>query len=179
MAEFYTSEVTGYTNASGSWVSLSDKYPDRLRIEYSTSITDDGRIAVKWSIEGNASEGKKSDETYTKIYGCSLTIGGSSVCSKTWSSGNLYHGKVIDSGTKYFDASYSGKSITLVAKATIYGQAADNSTGSKTITLPSVGTVRIFSGGEWKQAIPYIYSGGEWKQAIPYVYSSNTWKISG
>lgn len=135
MAEFFTSEVTGYS-ANGTWHSLSNGYPDRLKIIYSTSIASDGRIAISWAVYGDCDEGKKSDETFTKIYSCILTIDGTNVLSKTWTSGNLKYGTLLGSGTTYFDASRGGQSIIIQAQAAIYASWI-NSTASQTVVLPS------------------------------------------
>lgn len=141
MATFYTSEVTGYEGTNG-WVSLSDGYPDRLKVTYSTAIDSSGKVNVTWKVEGNASEGAKSSSTYTKIYACTLTIDGTKVLSKTWTSGNLYHGTVLGSGTHSLAASKAGTSINIVADAIIYGSAT-HSKKTQAVTLPTPNKLRL------------------------------------
>lgn len=50
---------------------------------------------------------------------------------------------------------------------------------SYTMTETPYGTVSIYNGTSWEQAIPYIYDGTGWKQAIPYIYNGTAWRICG
>lgn len=38
------------------------------------------------------------------------------------------------------------------------------------------GTVRVYTGGAWHMAIPYIYTNGKFVQCIPKIYSGGSWK---
>lgn len=73
----------------------------------------------------------------------------------------------------------SGYSTTFSPGQTVY---LTGTTSGITYTLVAIweevtgdSSARIYSGGEWKTAVPYVYSGGEWKQATAYEYYGG-WK---
>lgn len=90
---------------------------------------------------------------------------------------------VAEEGNGYLSITHEGK---LAANTTYYlfvtketgnfvvysGCGADK----VTITGETANAVRVYSGGEWKEATPYVYSGGTWKEATPCVYSGGEWK---
>lgn len=41
------------------------------------------------------------------------------------------------------------------------------------------GLVRVYTGSEWRMAIPFVYDGSAWKQSIPFTYNDSAWKQGG
>lgn len=67
------------------------------------------------------------------------------------------------------------------ATATTGTYAGDSSyTPTASITLYAIweinGLVRIYTGSEWRMAIPFVYNGSAWKQSIPFTYNGSAWK---
>lgn len=43
------------------------------------------------------------------------------------------------------------------------------------ISVRTLAGARVFTGGSWKVAVPYILTGGSWKMARPYVFTGGAW----
>lgn len=50
---------------------------------------------------------------------------------------------------------------------------------SSAFSLPDLGgTVKVWNGSSWVDAVPYVWNGSNWVIAVPYVWNGSQWKMT-